>query len=239
MNRLALLKKTLVLLVLGICSTGLMAGFWDWTTPYQGPSKDVTTLVITGNYVNPRLLADVIQAHTRQPYLLLPLENDEYFYWCPRGKDAVQKIHIADFSKFVKFLNPRQIIILGDDHYVPRRFRAAIDPAIPVMIMTGDWENIAASLERSQNINNLASDYSKLRRELKQRNIYVPAKVPAATQPAGDMLQEASQAVVVDADAQAEAEKQSPDGGEALEAVSLDIDSSAVAAPEAADEPTE
>ena len=67
----------------------------------------------------------------------------------------------------------------------------------------------------------------------------MPAKVPAAAQPAGDMLQEASQAVVVDADAQAEAEKQSPDGGEALEAVSLDIDSSAVAAPEAADEPTE
>ena len=38
----------------------------------------MVTLVITGNYRVPRLLADLIQIESRQPYLLIPAVQDLY-----------------------------------------------------------------------------------------------------------------------------------------------------------------
>ena len=52
--------------------TDLTAGFWDWSLPYGGPSKDVITLLVTGNYTKQRILAELIQQETKQPILLLP-----------------------------------------------------------------------------------------------------------------------------------------------------------------------
>ena len=62
------LKAGLVLLILSICTTGVFAA--SWLT--NGPKRDIVTLVVTGNYKSPRLMAELILNESRQPYLLLP-----------------------------------------------------------------------------------------------------------------------------------------------------------------------
>ena len=80
------MKKLIALLAMLVIGSGsVFAGFWDWSTPYQGPDKDVITLVITGNYKTSRTMAELIQYETRQPFILLPYSGAKGIFFCPAG----------------------------------------------------------------------------------------------------------------------------------------------------------
>ena len=151
----------------------------DFLQPYQGPGKDVVTLVITGNYRVPRLLADLIQIESRQPYMLIPAVQDvdqDTLYFCPvHPKKPALQIKRADFARFIRFCNPDKVVILGDSTYVPKEFVEAISPNIPVIVITGDWNRAAATLGNTLNLSNLEGDFADLYAKLNNADrLYVP-----------------------------------------------------------------
>lgn len=148
-----------------------------------GPKRKLETLVITGNYKSPRLLAELIQNESRQPYILLPdpSRGDNRIYFCP-PKSAAMEVREAYFNDFIRTAGPKRIIILGDERYVPRRFENMLDKAIPVVRVTGaNWFRIAEELTFMLNLNHLDRNYKRLRETmLEEGGIYRPVSRPAA-----------------------------------------------------------
>ena len=64
----SLFKKTVSILVFAAVCTAVSAAPWSTF----GPKRKPETLIITANYVSPRLMAELIQYESGQPYLLLP-----------------------------------------------------------------------------------------------------------------------------------------------------------------------
>ena len=148
-----------------------------------GPKRKLETLIITGNYKSPRLLAELIQNESRQPYILLPdpAGTDKRIYFCP-PKSAAMEVREMYFNDFIRTAGPKRIIILGDERYVPRRFEDMLDKAIPVVRITGaNWQRIADELTFMLNLNHLDRNYKRLRETmLNDDGIYRPISRPAA-----------------------------------------------------------
>ncbi len=148
-----------------------------------GPKRQLQTLIITGNYKSPRLLAELIQNESRQPYILLPdpSRGDNRIYFCPPKSNALE-IREADFNNFIRTAAPKRIVILGDERYVPRRFEDLLDKAIPVVRITGaNWFRVAEELKFMLNLNHLDKNYRRLRQTmLEEGGIYRPISRPAA-----------------------------------------------------------
>ena len=174
--------KTFVLSVLLVTAFSSYAVL-DFLQPYQGPGKDVVTLVITGNYRVPRLLADLIQHESRQPYMLLPAVQDvdqNTLYFCPvNPKKTALQVKKEDFARFIRFVNPDKVVVLGDTSYVAKEYLDAISPNIPVITVTGDWNRAAATLGTTLNLSNLKGDFAYLYAKLEKTDgLYVPETAP-------------------------------------------------------------
>lgn len=130
------------------------AGFFGYN-----PKKDVTNLIITGNYFNSRLIADMVQGTNRQPYILVHPSESDCVFFVPDGDEGL-KVPIKDFTRFVRFLNPKKILVLGDDRYVPEKFIKLIDENQPVIpVSNKDWQMNAKEVGDLLNLYNLAGDY--------------------------------------------------------------------------------
>ena len=146
-----------------------------------GPKRELQTLVITGNYKSSRLLAELIQSESRQPYMLLPdpARGDGRIYFVPPKSDALE-VREADFNDFIRNANPKRIIILGDERYVPRRYEDMLDKVIPVVRVTGgNWVRVAEELTFMLNLNHLDRNYKKLREKMFEDQPYRPVSRPA------------------------------------------------------------
>ena len=157
------LKSGLILLALVVAS-GVFAA--PWFT--NGPKRDVVTLVVTGNYKSPRLMAELILYESRQPYLLLPTpESQDQRIIYVQAKGNAHEIPEKILPKFVQFLNPSRIVVLGDDRYVPAKYLNLLDRTIPVVRIEGnDWDRIADQTTLLLGLSNLGGDYKKLRDEI-------------------------------------------------------------------------
>lgn len=99
----------------------------DW--PKQVEGRVIEYLIITANYQSPRNLAAAIQEATRNPILLLPPVNAEQqaiYLILPDGKEPA-KLDPDQFSACISALNPKRIVIIGDETIVPNDYRLAID----------------------------------------------------------------------------------------------------------------
>lgn len=167
-------SKLVLCISLFYAATAAFAGFWDWSTPYQGPNKDILTLVVTGNYTKPRLLADLIQEEIRQPYLLLPTQPGGKIFFIPVKGEALE-VREGDVTKFVKFINPRRILVLGDSSYVPERYLNLIDKFQTIVVIRNkNWNKSAAFIGRILNLTNLADDFGELAAEIDAGELYKP-----------------------------------------------------------------
>ena len=147
-----------------------------------GPRNRLQTLVITGNYKSPRLLAELIQNESRQPYMLLPdpVRGDGRIYFCP-PKSAALEVKEEYFNAFIRTAGPKRIIILGDERYVPRRYEDMLDKAIPIVRVSGsNWFRIAQELTFLLNLSHLDRNYRELRTEMiEDGGIVRPVSRPA------------------------------------------------------------
>ena len=163
-----------------VCAIAAEAAPWR----SLGPKRQLHTLIITGNYKSPRLLAELIQEESRQPYILLPdpRDEDQKICFCPPRRNEAMEIPEKNFNAFIRTAGPKRIIILGDERYVPRRFEEMLDKKIPVVRITGEsWLRIAEELTFMLNLNHLDRDFRKLHEKL-YGDIYRPISRPAPPQ---------------------------------------------------------
>ena len=167
-----LLKAGLLLAVcVGCC--GVYGGGWF----VRGNKYNVETVIVTGNYKSPRLMADLIQAESRQPYIIVPAANssDNLCYLAmPKSGQAVPEDR---FGAIISYTGCRRVVILGDTNCVPEKYETMIDRNIPVVRITGDWERVAEELTFLLNLSDLKRNYPKLRRQLNAT--YQPVSAPA------------------------------------------------------------
>ncbi|QSH42011.1 hypothetical protein P0136_05055 [Lentisphaerota bacterium ZTH] len=193
-----LIKKTFLFAVITGMAITSFAERWDWATPYRGPKQDIINLIITSNYKKPLLMAQLIQYETRQPYILLPVRKDGGIYFCPvNNKKPALEIKKENLARFISFLNPKRIIILGDETYVPEKFLKSIDKNIPTVTVSGDdWDRAAVTLTNLLGITNLKYDFARLSKKLEKGSLYRPSKGKVSEPPKSkdDLILEATPA---------------------------------------------
>ena len=169
------LKALLCALAFVMVSSVYAGSFWkSWMKPFSGPDQNITTLIVTGNYSQSRMLAELIQNVNKQPILLTPATdgNDVYFMPPERRSKALQ-IPADEITNFVNFLGVKQIIIIGDAEYVPEKYTKYIPSNQVVWRITGEnWNKIAKSVGTFLNLTNLSSDYKNLQGKLKNETNY-------------------------------------------------------------------
>lgn len=171
------MSKTLFAAVISACVSATALAGWDWLTPYQGPKNDIITLVITSNYNQPRMLADVIMSATSQPYILLPTKEQTKIFFVPGHNKAALEIKEADLTRFICFVNPQQIIVLGDERYIPAKYMQSIpDEYTSMIVYNSDWQKVAKTLGLFFNKVNIYYDYKKLSNRFngKDAPLYIP-----------------------------------------------------------------
>lgn len=173
-----LFKAVLLCAVSCVCLNVSAAGWF-----VRGNKYAVETVVVTGNYKSPRLMAELIQNESRQPYILVPAANSKQNY-CYIAMPKTDGLALSEdkFGAWVKFSGARRVVILGDTNCVPEKFESMIDKNIPVIRIKGEWERVAEELTYLLNLSNLKRNYPKLRRELDRA--YQPVSAPAAQAPA-------------------------------------------------------
>ena len=184
----SLVKKLFSLALFAvICST---VSAEPWTT--FGPKRKPVTLVIASNYISPRLLAELIQHESGQPYLMLPGKDDtdKKIYFCPRKRTGSKVIPEAHLNRFINLLGVKRIIVLGNKDYVAQKYVDMLDHNTPVMRIEGnDWYRIAEELNFMLNLSNLDKNFKKFREQLTtEGRLYRPlrSKNPAPAAKAAD-----------------------------------------------------
>lgn len=119
-------------------------------------------LMITANTFEARLLAELAQYRTSQPVLLYDAPSDKFYFLS--GKKEVTTVESAEFGEFVDFLNPRQVLVLGDAKFVPEKYVTQAAEKFP-MITVGseDWNKNAMTLGRILKVNRIARDFRDTR----------------------------------------------------------------------------
>jgi len=121
-----------------------------------------SNLLITGNYFNSRLLCELAQYKTKQPILLFSLDADgvyQLFYLPASGK--VTEVALEDYTDMVSFINPKRIIVVGDNTYAPQKYvDIARNCNYPIQEVTSNsWENNAKAMGELLNQRGLLRDF--------------------------------------------------------------------------------
>lgn len=151
-----------IVVLMGLC---LVAGLgaqaaWYSRVPFLSKwfSKGdrVEALLVTGNYAQSRLLAELVQYKTKQPIILISPRrgggNDVFFL--PSGPEAMV-LEPERYQEFIAFLQPKRVVVLGDDSFVPPRFLELVRDHPTVVVKSRDWRKNAETLAEM-------FDYSKL-----------------------------------------------------------------------------
>jgi hypothetical protein len=147
----------------------------------------VNTLLITGNYGRSRVLAALAQNKRKHPILLISPEangQDELFFMPTRPE--AHPIPLGQYMKFIEFLHPQRVIVLGDETYVPRRYvDQLLQNQIPTIILGNvDWARNADALAGIIDYKHLPRDYAGYIAKLEMAKAgAVPSDAKAAPAP--------------------------------------------------------
>ena len=187
MRRVCMLCGCLVLLSL-FAPAGFAA---SWMS--DGNKRDVVTLIVCTNTKSARLMADVILAESKQPYLLLPApqSTDSRVFFVPAKGPAIELAQNR-VVHFVRFLNPKRVVVLNGENLIIPRYQAFFDINIPVMVVNcRNWERTAQELSYMLNITSLSRDYKRLRdKMLSDADMYRMTSEPAPKAPAEPKVDE-------------------------------------------------
>lgn len=131
------------------------------------------TLMITGNYMNSRLLCDLAQYKTKQPILLFSLDADQsqQIFFMP-ASSKVQQINADEFVDIVSFINPKRIVVVGGNDYVPQSFIDQVRSKFPVMIFNSeDWSQNARMLGELLNQRGLLKEFDDSKERLAKSGV--------------------------------------------------------------------
>lgn len=157
-----------VMTVVGLC----VASFFGCTIQ---PTRSIHTLVITGNYVEPRLIADLIQVENGQPYLLVPNGLDNRIWFMPNkrtDKNTPIAVQPNNVREFISVMRPQRVVILGDEKFVPASYEKAIPSNITKLRIanTTSWTEVARTCQQYMALNYLVADYNRISYDLSVRH---------------------------------------------------------------------
>ena len=123
-------------------------------------NKDnVDTIIVASTDYESRALAEHLQHRSRQLMMILPNNGDSRVYV---GGPEQQIMHIDDsrFSQFIDFVSPKNVIVLGNEIYVPKTYLNNIHKSVNTYVLDDkDWRLIAWQLEDLTGYRGLADDY--------------------------------------------------------------------------------
>ena len=172
------MKSLLAVLLAAFCSVSF-ASSW----PQTGNTRRPDTLTICTNYKSPRLLADTIRALGKQPFILFPAAEtgDQRVFFMP-AKATPCELRPEEVKDFIKYLNPKRIVVLGNETIVPAKFTRDLYRSTPIFrVDCSDWLKVAEQLEFMLNISGLGGQFRRLYEEFYSDN-YRQTSLPAAPQ---------------------------------------------------------
>lgn len=151
---------------------GLFLALFGLTFSAQAAPNPAETLVVTGNFIDSRCLAEVAQFYAGCNVLVCHPEADGKvsYFLLSKGDDSITIKE--DVSQFVcQNLNPKNVVVLGDSRYVPYAFdeslRARTQFSV-VRMASADWENNAKELASYLKKSRVASEYKKKIAEIRK-----------------------------------------------------------------------
>lgn len=169
------MKKNLSLALTVVVLLSLSVNSWALSlNPFKRAGRTrAHTLLVTGNYLESRLLVELAQHRTKQPILLFSPDVDgtqQLFYLQPGGKAT--SMSSDKYLEIVEFINPQRIIFLGGDDFVPTAFVDMAKSRFSVMSMDSkDWQKNAAMLAEWLKYRQLPKHYQEYRGRLIESGI--------------------------------------------------------------------
>lgn len=108
----------------------------------------VDVLIVVGNYLEPRLLAELVQDKTKQPLLVVSPEADgsTKLFFMPWDPPA-HELPGSKYVEFVTVLNPKQVVFVGDEAYMPSEYVEQLRGRFPIVtVASGDWHKDAKAM---------------------------------------------------------------------------------------------
>ena len=121
-------------------------------------------LILTGNYLPSRLLADVAQYYSKQPILLISRDVDgaSQLFYSPSTNNNATPVSADDFMTIVEYVKPKRIVVLGGDDFVQKEFIDLARSKYSVLILdSDDWTRNAATLGDLLKADKLAITYKQ------------------------------------------------------------------------------
>ena len=164
-------KKIFASLVFAVICSVVCANPWS----YHGPKRDIVNLIVTVNYEKPRLIADLIQIENRQPYLLLPVNDNGNIYFCPHDRKNPKFVSKKNLAQILAIISPKQIIVLGNERYVSNEYVKEFRKVAPVVVINAEnWQLAADTIAPMLNLSRLPGSFRKLNAELESGRLFVP-----------------------------------------------------------------
>ena len=124
-----------------------------------------SSLIIAGNFLDSRLLAELSQHYSKQPILVVSPDVDGGYqlFFMPASNQA-QPVSPDEFLDIIKYVNPKRIIVLGNDSYVPVKFVDQARAEYSIISLDSDnWSKNAASLGELLKIKKLQTLFDEYR----------------------------------------------------------------------------
>ena len=135
--------------------------------------SEIPFLVITANYQSCAILAAIARQEKGIPCILLPAAGDKKgkIWFIPARNSGIIAIAEKDLGKFLSFLAPGRIVILGDELIVPEKCRPLPTSDRPVTaLLSNSWHYNALVLGNLFSI----EDMQKMYTEAMENNITEP-----------------------------------------------------------------
>lgn len=90
--------------------------------------KRIPHLILTSDAPLPSLLAEIARREKGTISVRIPLDGKKTLHVQPARKEDAFELRKEELSRFLAFLNPRQVIFLGGFEHVPAEYRLAVSP---------------------------------------------------------------------------------------------------------------
>lgn len=147
---------------------------WPWGWP--------DTLIVTGNFAEPRLLAEVAQYKTKQPLIVISPEGDgDHIYYLPYKKNEAIELTREEYVEFIEtMLRPKRIVFLGGEEMIDPKYIEPVRKNYTSLVLKGDdWGRNAKQMGKIMRCWTLRRTYTKARAKVmkakEHREVYDPA----------------------------------------------------------------
>jgi len=127
------------------------------------------TLLVAGNYLDSRLLAELAQYRTKQPIVLFSVDLDGSYqmFFIPDAKKDVEPSPVEKFSEIITYVNPKRVVFLGGNDVIPSQYVQEAKKVASTLVLDGDnWSMNAKELGHLMNQGRLQREFDDFKARL-------------------------------------------------------------------------